>query len=362
MARISVSRKERRVISRALDEWQAQGLLTSDQADSLGGSLEVQVLDWRRLARYALWVAIACTLLSISAVLADEWLVRLFERIFSASAWVKCLLFMIIAALCYWVGLSRKRRWPERTLTNEAMFFFGVVATAFAVAFLGEAISTGSDHFSLLLLLAAVLYGLLGLWFPSTLVWVFSLLSLGSWFGAETGYLSGWGAYYLGMNMPLRFVFFGLALLLAGSWLFTRWRERRSFLAPTRAIGLLYLFIALWIMSIFGNYGDVESWERAGHLELLHWSVLFGLAAIAAIYHGLRYDDGMTRGFGLTFLFINLYTRFFEYFWDETHKAIFFGILAVSFWYLGSRAERIWRLEPLARLEVGTGNKSRSEM
>lgn len=359
---MSVTRKERRVISRAIEQWQAEGLLTPGQAESLGGSLEVQVLDWRRLARYALWVAIACTLLSISAVLADEWLVSLFERIFSASAWVKCLLFMIIAALCYWAGLGRKRRRPERTFTNEALFFFGVVATAFAVAFLGEAVNTGSDHFSLLLLLAAVLYGLLGLWFPSTLVWVFSLLSLGSWFGAETGYLSGWGAYYLGMNMPLRFVFFGLALLLAGSWLFTRWRERRSFLAPTRAIGLLYLFIALWIMSIFGNYGDIESWERAGHLELLHWSVLFGVAAIAAIYHGLRYDDGMTRGFGLTFLFINLYTRFFEYFWDETHKAVFFGILAVSFWYLGSHAEKIWRLEPLAQLGGGRGNKSRSEM
>lgn len=362
MARMCVSRKERRVISRAIDQWQAEGLLTSGQADSLADSLQVQIMDWRRLARYALWVAIACTLLAISAAVADEWLVSLFERLFSASPWVKCLVFVIIAGLCYGAGLRRKRRWPERTFTNEAFFFFGVAATAVAIAFLGEAISTGSDHFSLLLLLAAVLYGLLGLWFPSTLVWVFSLLSLGSWFGAETGYLSGWGAYYLGMNMPLRFVVFGLVLLLAGSWLFTRWQERRSFLAPTKAIGLLYLFIALWIMSIFGNYGDIESWERAGHLELLHWSVLFGLAAIASIYHGLRYDDGMTRGFGLTFLFINLYTRFFEYFWDETHKALFFGLLAVSFWYLGSRAERIWRLEPLARFGAGPGDRSRSEM
>jgi len=48
------------------------------------------------------------------------------------------------------------------------------------------------------------------------------------------------------------------------------------------------------------------------------------------------------RGFGLTFLFINLYTRFFEYFWDSMHKALFFAVLALSFWYVGSRAERIW--------------------
>ena len=33
-------------------------------------------------------------------------------------------------------------------------------------------------------------------------------------------------------------------------------------------MGLLYLFIALWIMSIFGNYGDIERWERVKQIEL----------------------------------------------------------------------------------------------
>ena len=51
---------------------------------------------------------------------------------------------------------------------------------------------------------------------------------------------------------------------------------------------------------------------------------------------------GVLGGFGLIFLFINLYTRFFEYFWDSTHKAAFFAVLAVSFWFFGSRAETIW--------------------
>ena len=42
---------------------------------------------------------------------------------------------------------------------------------------------------------------------------------------------------------------------------------------------MLYLFIALWIMSIFGNYGDLHQWERMKQIELFHWSLLFGLAA-----------------------------------------------------------------------------------
>jgi hypothetical protein len=109
-------------------------------------------------------------------------------------------------------------------------------------------------------------------------------------------------------------------------------------------MGFLCFFIALWILSIFGNYGDLASWHEAKQIELFHWALLFGVAAIAALFHGVRADEAMSRGFGLTFLFINLYTRFFEHLWDHLHKAIFFALLAVSFWCLRTRAERIWNL------------------
>ena len=33
-----------------------------------------------------------------------------------------------------------------------------------------------------------------------------------AWMGAETGYISGYGMYFLGMNYPLRFVLFGAML------------------------------------------------------------------------------------------------------------------------------------------------------
>jgi hypothetical protein len=145
------------------------------------------------------------------------------------------------------------------------------------------------------------------------------------------------------MNFPLRFVLFGGILTAAAFTLETHPKTQR-FYRSTLTMGLLYLFIALWIMSIFGNYGDMQAWERAKQIELFHWSILFGLVACGAIYHGLKYDNGITKGFGLTFLFINLYTRFFELFWDSIHKAIFFALLGLSFWYLGTRAEKIWNL------------------
>jgi hypothetical protein len=249
----------------------------------------------------------------------------------------------LLAAGLYWWGVHRRALDPAQVYRNEAILFLGVLATAGAIYQLGMALDTGSGHFSILLLLSFLVYGMLGIAVDSNLIWVFALASLGSWMGTETGYMSGWGAYYLGMNFPLRFVLFGGILTAAAFTLETHPKTQR-FYRSTLTMGLLYLFIALWIMSIFGNYGDMQAWERAKQIELFHWSILFGLVACGAIYHGLKYDNGITKGFGLTFLFINLYTRFFELFWNSIHKAIFFALLGISFWYLGAKAEKIWNL------------------
>lgn len=347
---MQVSKKEGKIIDKAIKHWTETEVISESEGHALKASYEITFFDWKRVAKYSFWLAIACIVISVSTALFDQWLIELFKKLFDAPDSVKCAGFAVLSGGLYFFGASRKSRHPNKVYSNEAIFFLAVVATAVSIAFLGQAIDTGSGHFSLLLLLAAIVYGGLGLWFPSTLVWLFSLLSLGSWFGAETGYASGWGAYYLGMNYPLRFVLFGLVLLTVGSYVFNQRQMRTAFLKPTKAVGLLYLFIALWIMSIFGNYGDPEVWQSAKQIELFHWSILFAAAAIGAIYHGVKYDDGMTRGFGLTFIFINLYTRFFEYFWDSTHKAIFFAILALSFWYLGTKAEKIWQLSLVKNL------------
>ncbi len=202
---------------------------------------------------------------------------------------------------------------------------------------------TGSGHYSILLLLSFLIYAVLGVRLESNLIWVFALASLGGWMGTETGYMSGWGAYYLGMNYPLRFVLFGGLLTACALFLETHPIGQRFF-RSTLVMGLLYLFLALWIMSIFGNYGDIPSWGRVKQIELFHWSILFAAVAGWAIYYGLRHDNDITKGFGLTFLGINLYTRFFELFWDNLHKAVFFALLAASFWYIGNKTESIWNL------------------
>lgn len=356
MAARPVPKRQYRLLMQAILRWRQDGVISTEIAETLRRSVAPARFDWRRVAAYSFVIAIACLVIAVAAAVADRFLMELLARLFSAPAAIKSLALAAVATLVFAWAVTRRARAPQKIYSNEALFFIGVLALAGSVAFFGQAIDRGTGHYSVLFLLAAVLYMLLGLAFPSKQVWVFGLFSLGAWMGTETGYMSGWGAYYLRMNYPLRFVIFGASLTVLG--LATErlapppsarppssLRGRLGHLAPqTKVVGLLHLFVALWIMSIFGNYDDIERWRRASHLELVHWSVIFGVVAVLAIWYGLREDDGVARGFGLTFLTINLYTRFFEHFWEPMHKAVFFAILAVSFWYLGTHAEKIWRL------------------
>ena len=337
---MKVSRKKAKIITAAIKEWEDSSQLSPPDSQKLLQSLEVTPFDWRRLAKYSFWIAIICIVIAVQALVVD--LEKFFKYIWERPL-IGLAFCVFLAAALFFLGLQRRARHPAKIFSNEAVFFLGVLAVAAAITFLGKAIGSGSRHFSLLIMLAALVYAALGLWLPSKLVWWFALVSLGSWFGTETGYVSGWGAYWLGMNYPLRFVFFGL-LILGVSFGLKFSSRFRDFFTVTLVMGLLYLFISLWILSIFGNYGEMIRWSRAGKFELFSWSLLFGGAALAAIFFGLRYDDAIARGFGITFLFINLYTKYFEYLWNSLHKAIFFGLLGISFWYLGTRAEKIWLL------------------
>lgn len=210
---MNVTRKEQRIIQRALNAWQASGELTPSDSQRLAHTLRVSPFDWRRLSRYAFWTALACVLIALGSLFADSELVAWLLSLFSHSALTRILLPALLAVVCYGWGFRRQRRETQWHYSTEAILFLGVVFTAVSLWKLGERLDNGSGHIAPLFLAGCVIYGAIGYIARSGLVWLFFLLALGNWFGAETGYVSGWGAYWLGMNYPIRFVLFGGALL-----------------------------------------------------------------------------------------------------------------------------------------------------
>ncbi len=333
------SKKSYGQIVKALEHWKDQDLLSVDKIEKLKAAIQPVDFDFSRLAKYSFLISIACFVTALTSIFMDKILMKLLEEIFNAPLLVKFISMTLAATFFYYLGFKKRQTSPDYTYRNEAIFFAGVLSTAGAIYIFGKLISANNEHFSLLLLLGCFIYASLGLILNSSLIWLFALLSFGSWFGCETGYQSGWGAYYLGMNYPLRFVLFG-GILISLAFLFKTYSRFIVLHKTTLVMGLLYLFIALWILSIFGNHDSLKTWSKVKQIELLHWSLLFFMASAASIYYGIKDDDHMIRSFGLVFLFINLYTRYFEFFWDSIHKSVFFVILGGSLWYIGSKAEK----------------------
>ena len=75
-----------------------------------------------------------------------------------------------------------------------------------------------------------------------------------------------------------------------------------------------------------------------------YWGIISAVVAGIFLLYGLKTKDVVAREFGITFLIIFLYTKYFEYFWDHTNKTLFFSILALSFWVIGRKAEKIWNI------------------
>lgn len=175
---MNVTRKEQRIIQRALNAWQASGELTPSDSQRLAQTMRVSPFDWRRLSRYAFWIALACVLISLGSLFADSELVAWLLSLFSHSALMRILLPALLAVACYGWGFRRQRRETQWHYSTEAILFLGVVFTAVALWQLGERLDNGSGHIAPLFLAGCVIYGAIGYIARSGLVWLFFLLAL----------------------------------------------------------------------------------------------------------------------------------------------------------------------------------------
>lgn len=340
---IKVNKRQEQLLNDTIAKWQQQQLIDTQQAQQLRQSYHVISFDWKLLAVYSFWAAIACFILSVILLVADDYLIALISHLIDTPASVLTILSAIIAGLFFYFGVKRRQRYPEKTVSNEAIFFFGVLMTAVASGFLSHTTLALHWRESLFIIIPTVIYLIIGIQLRSVLVWLFALLGVGLWVLTETSYLAHDHYLFWGMNIPLRFTVIGL--LIAGLSSIFKPNSRFYFTKEaTQFIGLIYFFTALWMLTIFGNYDSLRAWSNIKQIELWGWSVAMLLITLSAIFYGIKYNDPLVRAFGIIFLLLCLYSRYFEYFWDTLHKALFFAILALSFWIIGGRAEKVWQL------------------
>lgn len=151
-----------------------------------------------------------------------------------------------------------------------------------------------------------------------------------------TAYL-GHGGYGLFIDQPLIIAPVSLLFLVLGiiheSDRWARLHRYPGFGQQYVIIGLLFVNLSLWRLSFPGD-GSWFTSITPTVIDVL-WIMAFAAASILQIAYGARQDDGRFVGFGVVFLAINGFTRYYELFWDQLSLGLFFLLGGFLFFALG---------------------------
>ncbi|KAI1189939.1 hypothetical protein F5B17DRAFT_151460 [Nemania serpens] len=335
--RLELEAAQADAVQKALKYWSSSNLIPASLVADLLATVQVveekHNFNWDKFAKYTLTLAVICLAIAIASLIFDKVVPKFIKRILALPTAVRVTATSALAATAHVWGYQRSLKTLQKPYLNEAIHGLGALLFGLAALQIAVALETNNKKtlhvFHRIELSLALVYGLTAVLVQSNFIWSCSMIVASIWFGSFTAYSNG--TYSLGMNYPVRFVLAGAALI-ATAGLMRNHPLTATLWSATRTWGMLYLFVALWILSLFGNdeiFGDSFA-SGGGPGSVAFWSGAFLCAAAAAIWHGLRYGDSTTKGFGLAFLGINLYTKFFEFCWHLWYKSVFFAILALS--------------------------------
>jgi uncharacterized membrane protein len=133
------------------------------------------------------------------------------------------------------------------------------------------------------------------------------LLGLFHWIGSWNA-MWGRSTYVFSVQDPRVMSLAALTAIVVGAY--HEWRlypKTGRFYLAWESLGLLYLNMSLLILSIWSHQ------ETAS----IAWILVFTTVTLAQIVLGAAWQNGLFRGFGITFFAINVFTRFHELFWDQ---------------------------------------------
>ena len=400
--RPEVSTESREQILReALEAWRRQGLISADLHQTLNAQVSAlpppaqaappkALVTERKLGRGV------TILINLGAIILAAGLI-----IFFASNWIefgragKVSSLLLLTLFFYVVGfeLTEAGRWHFPAL-GLALVFLGCVMFGVDILLLALIYDLTAEHaWSLLLdwlVWLAVAYLL-----RSRLILFLGLIGITAWFGVEVGYL--WGGYWIYLSRPFHFI--GLGACLAALAAIHAGRGDRRFAAPYALVGLLLIYLSTLVLSIFDLQREFRAvnwrapglvwvmmyapyvmaaaalafihvrWRRTrlmdppvlavlfllilmvlstfiawlpGHREF--WFILLlTLLTSAGIYLGVAWESPVVLNTSLVFFAINVYTRFYEYFWDAMPKSLFFIIAGATLIAGGIWVERVRR-------------------
>ncbi|HBE89335.1 MAG TPA: hypothetical protein DDW67_09390 [Elusimicrobia bacterium] len=333
-----------RKVHAELDELAARGILSWEQSRKLKDRYPVAPVSPGFLVKMFAVIGVLSAVTG-TGILMQEHLIALWnflkERV---NWWLAAEGSLLLAFAALLLQGSRLKALRPRPVLGELFELAGAFALQGLTVVMARHYSTGSDNWPALLGIDAALLLLLAYAVGNRFILWYALADFFFFFGAETGYVSGWGAYYLGMTYPVRFLGIGL-LTLAAAWahgVLVRGRLA-NFSRVYAHYGLLLINLSLWFLSLFGYFENARvRWDGTTG-ERLIFSALWALVAVSSLLAGAKTGLKLLRGYGMTFLIINLYTFYFQFVVANSGEAWFIHLLLTggSMLWLGFHMETV---------------------
>jgi hypothetical protein len=297
-----MNRRLNRRILAELDRLAARGILTTREAQRIAARYPTEPWDLLVLVR---WFTI------LGTVTAGIGIVLLAKELINALRLGEIGLAGAVVG-CVWLArwLARAKRLEKTAAALEMAAGFALQGLTFLLAI---DYATGSENWPALVGVQALLLGGLAYLLRNRLVLIHAAVCFFVFFGGETGYLSGWGAYWLRMTYPVRFLAAGLGFLVV-AWLHASYLRGayQSFARVYAHLGLLVANLALWFLAIFGYFEKDVHWDgNAG--QRVAFSVAWAIVSVASLWLAGTTGQRVLRAYGLSFLIINVYTFYFQF-------------------------------------------------
>ena len=330
-------------MAQEITDWENVGLISSGQAGLLHQRYDPApirgaiFLKW--LGLFAISMIGMSFLGSIGAILAS------FSPLFSTLC-----LIAVSALVMYFGARLAADQAQKHPFTGQALLTLGLIGLYASLSSIylvsgGETYGNVFGWFMLITSIAALFTA-----YHYRLRWplLIALLMFFHGIGSMSEYW-GYGAYFLDVQDPRSMSVVALLTILLGYWHeheleSTKLQHCIGFGSLYLIFGLLYFNLSLWILSL--HFYEARD-------DALLWVLMFTLGDIAQIIVGARLKDSRFTGFGIVFLGIDLYTRFYEYFWDSLSRAAFFTLAGIAALALAFVFEK--QLKPNTPSPLGRG-------
>ncbi len=200
-------------------------------------------------------------------------------------------------------------------ISSKVLLMFGVVTAALGVGVGLDAAGVKGPQgivFTGILIVLPML--VLAYLYKNTFLLSIALIMLFHWVGS---WASMWGrsTYELDVQDPKWMSVAALVVLVVGVYHeYALSAGTGRFYLAYETLALIYLNLSLLILTI--------EWHSTLRPTKI-WIAVWALAAILQIVAGARLHNSLFVSFGVTALFINIYTRYFENFWNQMHSGVF---------------------------------------